>query len=260
MPELLEQIDDGIAWLTLNRPDSMNAISPTLAGALIETFERLAEDRTVAAVVLIGAGRGFCAGGDVKGMSAGIERDFETRHAQLLRVHRIPRLLHMMPKPTIALVNGAAVGAGLSLALACDFRIAGRAARFGTGFSRIALSGDYGGTWFMTRLVGTTKARELYYLSEMVSGEEAREIGLASEVVDDDALESAGRAFAGRFRGGPSLAIGYMKRNLNAAESGSLDDVLDLEALHQARVALSEDHREGVTAFAEKRKPVFKGR
>lgn len=259
MPVLLERTEDGIAWLTLNRPESLNAISPELADALLDTLSRLATAPDVAAVVLTGAGRAFCAGGDVKGMSAGIDRGFETRLAILQRVHRIPWLLHTMPKPTIALINGAAVGAGLSLALACDFRIAARSARLRTGFSRIALSGDYGGSWFMTRLVGTTKARELYYFSEMIDGAQAASLGLASEVVADEALAGAGTAFAGRFRGGPTLAIGYMKKNLNAAEAETLEAVLDLEAMHQARVALSDDHREGVAAFTEKRPPAFGG-
>ncbi|MGV6874195.1 enoyl-CoA hydratase [Pseudochelatococcus sp. B33] len=260
MPELIERIEDGIAWLTLNRPERMNALSPDLVEALLAALERLAADQGIAAVVLTGAGRAFCAGGDVKGMSAGMDRGFETRLNILNRVHRIPHLLHTMPKPTIAVVNGAAVGAGLSLALACDFRIVARSARLSTGFARIALSGDYGGTWFLTRLVGTERARALYYFSTMIEGDEAGRIGMATEVVGDDALAGAAQAFAARFRDGPSLAIGYMKTNLNAAETRSLDAVLALEALHQARVALSEDHREGVAAFSEKRAPRFSGR
>jgi 2-(1,2-epoxy-1,2-dihydrophenyl)acetyl-CoA isomerase len=260
MSELLEEIEDGIAWLTLNRPERMNAISPELSSALLSTLERLATAPEIAAVVLTGAGRAFCAGGDVKGMSAGIQRGFETRLDMLNRVHRIPRLLHEMPKPTIALVNGVAVGAGLSLALACDFRIMARTARFSTGFAKIALSGDYGGSWFMTRLVGTERARELYYFSRMIAGDEAAQIGLATLAVDDAELVAEGRRFVDRLRGGPTLAIGYMKKNLNAAEAAPLDAVLALEALHQARVALSEDHQEGVAAFVEKRAPVFRGR
>lgn len=260
MPELLEDMDDGIAWLTLNRPERMNALSPALTDSLIETLERLAGNRDVAAIMLTGADRAFCAGGDVKGMASGMERDFETRRGILDRVHRIPHLLHTMPKPTVAVVNGAAVGAGLGLALACDFRLMARSARMSTGFARLALSGDYGASWFLTRLAGTERARELFYFSPMIDGDEAARLGLATSVVADDELPEAARAFAERFRGGPTLAFGYMKASLNAAETGSLQRLLALEAMQQARVALSDDHREGVTAFAEKRTPRFTGR
>jgi 2-(1,2-epoxy-1,2-dihydrophenyl)acetyl-CoA isomerase len=223
MTELLEEVEDGVATLTLNRPERLNAISPGMGEALAQALERLAETPEVDAIVLTGAGRAFCSGGDVKGMSAGLGRTFETRLSSLTRAHRIPYLLHTVPKPTIALVNGVAVGAGMSLALACDFRIAGRSAKLSPGFVKVGLSGDYGGTWFMTRLVGTARARELYLLGHSLEADEALAEGLVNRVVEDAELPAEGRAFAGRFRGGPTLALGYMKRNLNAAETGSLE-------------------------------------
>lgn len=260
MPDLLEEFDDGIAWLTLNRPDRMNAISPELANALVEALTRLGEAPEVAAVVLTGAGRAFCAGGDVTIMTTRNDWTYEQRLNQLNHVHRIPLALHNLPKPTIALVNGAAVGAGLSLALACDFRIAARSAKFAASFARVGLSGDYGGTWFMTQLVGTARTRELYFTAESVDAERAARDGMVNRVVEDAELVPEGRAFANRLRGGPRLALGYMKKNLNVAESASLEDLLATEAIHQARVAMSDDHREGVKAFIEKRPADFRGR
>ncbi|GGE54822.1 enoyl-CoA hydratase [Agaricicola taiwanensis] len=260
MSVLLEEFDNGIVSLTLNRPDRMNAISPELADALIEAFTRLGETPDVAAVILTGAGRAFSSGGDVKIMTTRKDWTYEQRLNQLNHVHRIPLALHRMAKPTIALVNGVAVGAGLSLALACDFRIAGRSAKFAASFARVGLSGDYGGSWFMTRLIGTAKTRELYFSGEAVDAERAAREGLVNRMVEDADLASEGRAFASRFSGGPSLALGYMKKNLNIAETGSLEDVLAAEAIHQARVAMSDDHQEGVQAFIEKRPAKFMGR
>jgi 2-(1,2-epoxy-1,2-dihydrophenyl)acetyl-CoA isomerase len=165
-----------------------------------------------------------------------------------------------MPKVVIAMVNGPAVGAGLGLAMACDLRIAGSSTRFGTGFARVGYSGDFGGSWSLTRLVGTAKARELYFLGDMVDGATALSLGLVSRVVADEALRNETAALARRIADGPRIAYGYMKRNLFAAETEPLAAVLELEALHQARTAMTEDHIEASRAFVEKRRPVFKGR
>jgi 2-(1,2-epoxy-1,2-dihydrophenyl)acetyl-CoA isomerase len=165
-----------------------------------------------------------------------------------------------MPKPKIAMMNGVAAGAGMSLALACDLRIAGRSARMTTAFAKVGLSGDYGGTWFLTQLVGPAKARELYFLSDVLDAAQIEKLGLANRVVDDAELAGETRALAERLGNGPSVALRYMKRNLNVAESGSLAAGLDSEAYGMLRARASEDHKEAARAFVEKRAPMFTGR
>jgi len=260
MTDLLETTEDGIAWLTLNRPDRLNAFSPAMLQGLAEALQRLRRDASVGAVIITGAGRGFCAGGDVKTMPARAAEGFEERVEGLRRMHQLPMQLRTMPKVVIAMVNGPAVGAGLGLAMACDLRIAGRSARFGTGFAGVGYSGDFGGSWTLTRLVGTAKARELYFLGDLIDAEQAVALGLVSRVVEDDGLRDATAAVARRIADGPRIAYGYMKRNLFAAETEPLAAVLEMEAVHQARTAMTEDHLEAARAFAEKRRPVFKGR
>ena len=260
--DLLEGRKDKVAVLTLNRPDRLNAMSPAMLDALLEALPRLAADPEVGVVVLTGAGRGFCAGGDVKAMAEGREFGGTTleEKAQALRSRmEVSRWLHEMPKPTIAMVRGAAAGAGMSLALACDLRVAGDTARFATAFARVGYAGDFGGSWFLTQLVGTGKARELYFTTDIVDAREARELGMVNRVVPDARLEEETLALAARLARGPRIAYRYMKRNFNAAESGTLKDLLDLEAWHHTRCGLTEDHREAAKAFVEKRDPVFRG-
>ena len=164
-----------------------------------------------------------------------------------------------MPKPTIASLPGAAAGAGLSLALACDLRIMARTAIMTTAFARVGFSGDYGGTYFLTQLVGSAKARELYYLSDRVSADEALRLGLANWVCEADELAAKTREIARRLAQGPTVAYRYMKENLNRAMAGDVDNCLDLEATHHIHCGQTEDHREATKAFVEKREPVFKG-
>lgn len=261
--DLLETIKDGVAVLTMNRPDRLNAMSRPMLDAMLEALQRLADDPAVGAVVLTGAGRGFCAGGDVKAMAEGNELGGTTMEekAQALRSRmETSRLLHEMPKPTIAMVRGAAAGAGLSLALACDMRVASDNARFGTAFARVGYSGDFGGSYFLTQLVGTAKARELYYTAELVDAQQALALGLVNRIVPDARLEEETMALARKFANGPRVALRYMKRNMNAAESNTLAEHLDLEAWHHTRTGMTEDHKEAARAFVEKREPVFKGR
>jgi 2-(1,2-epoxy-1,2-dihydrophenyl)acetyl-CoA isomerase len=263
MSDLLESVKDGVAVLTLNRPDRLNAMSGEMLDAMLEALPRLADDAAVGALVLTGAGRGFCAGGDVKAMAEGREFGGDTleEKASALRSRmEVARWLHEMPKPTIAMVRGAAAGAGLSLAMACDLRIAGDSARFASAFARVGYSGDLGGSWFLTQLVGTAKARELYYTAEILGAEQALALGLANRVVPDARLEEETLALARRIAAGPRIAFGYMKRNMNAAEAGTLKDLLDLEAWHHTRCGMTEDHREAARAFVDKREPVFRGR
>ena len=260
MTDLLEKIENGIAWLTLNRPDRLNAFSPAMLQAFGDTLQRLGGNAEVGAIVVTGAGRGFCAGGDVKTMETRASQRFEERVEGLRRMHQLPLLLRTIPKVVIAMVNGPAVGAGLGLAMACDLRIAGRSARFGTGFAGVGYSGDFGGSWSLTRLVGTAKARELYFLGDIMDAAAAASLGLVNRVVDDEALQRETAALARRIADGPRVAYGYMKRNLFAAETEPLAAVLEMEAVHQARTAMTEDHLEASRAFVEKRRPAFKGR
>jgi 2-(1,2-epoxy-1,2-dihydrophenyl)acetyl-CoA isomerase len=261
--DLLETVKDGVAIFTMNRPDRLNALSRDMLDGLLDALKRMAADPTVGVVVLTGAGRGFCAGGDVKAMAEGAEAEGDSleARAQALRERmEVSRLLHELPKPTIAMIRGAAAGAGLSMALACDLRVASDTARLGTAFARVGYSGDFGGSFFLTQLVGTAKARELYFTGDMVEAQQALALGLVNRVVPDAVLEDETMALASRLAAGPRVALGYMKKNLNAAESASLKELLDLEAWHHSRTGLTEDHREAARAFVEKRPPVFKGR
>ena len=259
MPDLLQTIENGVAVLTLNRPDRLNALSEEMVAMLCDTLPRLGTDPSVGAVLLTGAGRGFCAGGDVKRMTVS-EQTMEERQEGLRWRHESVRLLRTIGKVVIAAVNGPAAGAGLSLALACDLRIAARSARFRTAFAGVGFSGDFGGSWSLTRLVGTAKAREMYYLNPQIDAEEALRLGMVTAVVDDDALMADAMAMARRIADGPRVAFAYMKRNLHAAETEPLGTVLDMEALGQARTGTTEDHKEAARAFVEKRAPVFRGR
>ncbi len=260
--DLLERKEGRVAILTMNRPDRLNAMSGAMMVALVESLERLAVDNDTGCVILTGAGRGFCAGGDVKAMAEGSEFADTTMEgkAQALRASmETSRLLHEMPKPTIAMIRGPAAGAGLSLALACDMRVASDTMKMTTAFANVGYSGDFGGSYFLTRLVGTGKARELYYTADRVEAAEALALGIVNRVVADDQLETETMALAEKMANGPRIALGYMKRNMNAAETGTLRDCLDLEAWHHTRTGMTEDHKEAAQAFVDKRVPVFKG-
>jgi 2-(1,2-epoxy-1,2-dihydrophenyl)acetyl-CoA isomerase len=257
--DLLEEVTGGVAVLTLNRPDRLNALSEEMVRSLVEALARLGSDGAVGAIVLTGAGRGFCSGGDVKRMAAA-EQTLEDRHEGLRWRHESVRLLRTMGKVVIAAVNGPAAGAGLSLALACDLRLAARSARFRTAFAAVGYSGDFGGSWSLTRLVGTAKARELYYLNPQIDAAEAERLGMVNRVVDDAGLMAEAMAVAQQIANGPRVAFSFMKRNLHAAETEPLQSVLDMEALGQARTGMTEDHKEAAAAFVEKRQPMFRGR
>jgi len=257
---VLLDVSEHIATLTLNRPDKLNALSGEMMAELVPIIERLAEDEEVRCVVVTGAGRGFCAGGDVAGMASGETMPNENPVARLRRLEETSRLLHEMPKPTIAMVNGPAAGAGLSIALACDIRIAGESARFGTAFIRIGFSGDFGGTWMLQRLVGPARARELYFTGDLIDAREADRIGLVNRVVADDQLASESRALAERMAKGPPIALARMKQNMNLGLVSDYSALLDAEAEGMIMTATTEDNREAVKAFLEKRPPTFHGR
>jgi len=263
---LLAVLQDGVLTLTLNRPEARNAMSREMNMALQQQLAAAEIDPAVKCLVLTGAGNAFCAGGDVKGMAAkgdGTVGEFtidQAIHRQRLNQRATAGKLFKMPKPTLAVLPGAAAGAGLSLALACDLRIMASSAIMTTAFAKVGFSGDYGGTYFMTQLVGAAKARELYFLSDRVSADEALRLGLANWVVAPEDLAAKTREIAGRLANGPTVAYRYMKENLNRAMAGEVDDCLDLEATHHIHCGQTEDHREAAKAFVEKRAPVFKGR
>ena len=263
---VLESHTDGVATLTLNRPEARNAMSAPMMAALEEAVPRLANDTRVRAVVLTGAGNAFCAGGDVKGFAADApeEEDGPTLEAKAWSLRQGVRLveqLHEMPKPTLAVIPGACAGGGFSIALACDLRIAATDAKITTAFAKIGGSGDYGGSYFLTHLVGAAKARELYFLSDVMSGSEAAALGIVNRAVPSEQLSSEADALAQQLATLPTIAIGYMKKNLNTAmRGGSLAEVLDVESLHMTRAMMTEDHKSASKAFVAKEKPTFKGR
>jgi 2-(1,2-epoxy-1,2-dihydrophenyl)acetyl-CoA isomerase len=261
--ELLADNRDGVLYLTLNRPHKLNALSDAIITGLLNNLREAAVDDQVGAVVLTGAGRGFCAGGDISRMrerndNAATDQahavPLDRRIAALRRSEEVSLLLHEIPKVTIAAVNGPAAGAGFSICLACDIRLASDQARMGTAFARVGYSGDFGGSYFLTKIVGTAKARELYFTAEMLTAEEALRQGLVNRVIPTASFAEEVHAFARR------IAYSYMKANLNAATTSNLRDILEREAVGQSLTALTEDHREAVKAFLEKCEPKFYGR
>jgi len=264
--DLLAEIDDdGVVTLTLNRPARRNAMSEPMMKALERVLAEVEVDDAVGCVVLTGAGGAFCAGGDVKAMAqrsaADRERSLDDAvHRQRLRQRATSGRLWQMPKPTIAAIGGPAAGAGLSLALACDLRYAIDSAVLTTAFAKVAFAGDYGGTWFLTQLVGSAKAKELYYFSDRLTAADAERLGIVNAVFPSSDFDAEVKARARRLAAGPRIAYRYMKENLNRAVGGELGECLDLEVTHHIRTGLTEDHREAAKAFVERRDPRFTGR
>ena len=258
---LLVEVRGGVTWLELNRPASLNALDVPLKEALIEALQRAADDPAVRAVALTGAGRGFCVGQDLRELegayAAGESPDFPA----LLERHYAPtvRLLAGMPKPTVAVVNGVAAGAGMSLALACDLRFAASDARFRLAFSGIALVPDAGATWSLPRLVGLSRAMEMALLGDWVEAEEALRFGLVNRVFPSDELIAGSERALQALAAGPTLALASAKALLRGNLQADLDDALAAEAIAQAEAGRGKDHAEGVRAFLEKRAPEFHG-
>jgi len=267
--DLRAEIIDGVAVITMNRPNRRNALSEAMLSAMMAVLAQVETDEAVGCVVLTGADGAFCAGGDVKGMAArsadrggnGAGRSLDAViHRQRLSQRATSGRLWSMPKPTIAAICGPAAGAGLSLALACDLRYAVPGAVLTTAFARVGFSGDYGGTWFLTQLVGSSKAKELYYFSERLTAEDAERLRIVNAIFPTADFEREVMARARRLAGGPSIAYRYMKENLNRAVTGELGECMDLEVTHHVHTALTEDHREATQAFVQKREPRFRGR
>lgn len=252
---------DGVATITLNRPESMNSLSVDLKEALLAVLTEARQDDAVRAVVLTGSGRAFCVGQDLR------------EHVDLMRVgngspldtvrrHYNPIVLGIarMPKPVVAAVSGTAAGAGAAFAFAADFRIAGESARFLTAFANIGLSADSGMSWTLPRLVGHARATELLLLSEPVTAARALEMGMVNSVVPDDRVLVAAHELAARLAAGPTAAFAAIKESLAYAESASLEEALEREAELQLRAGTTEDHRNATMAFVAKEKPTFVGR
>lgn len=265
--DLLADLDQGVLTITLNRPEARNAMSGEMNQALADQLADANLNPAVKCIILTGAGKGFCAGGDVKGMAASGDGTVGDNtidgaiHRQRESQRATSGMLYKMPKPTIAALPGAAAGAGLGFALACDMRIMASSAIMTTAFAKVGFSGDYGGTFFLTQLVGTAKAREMYFLSDRVDAQEALRLGLTNWVCEPDELQAKAKEIALRIAKGPSVAYRYMKENLNRAlSSGDMEDCLDLEATHHVHCGQTEDHKQAVKAFVDKKEPVFQGR
>ena len=262
--QLLCEIRDRVAVITLNRPEARNALSDQLSPALRRMIRQCGDDDAVGALLITGAGTAFCAGGDVKGMgdnSSKKSMSTEERIADLIERERLMTgALVAVRKPTIAALPGAAAGAGLAIALACDIRIAAQSAFVSAGYARVGLSGDYGVAWLLTRAVGSPIARELMFTSERVDSARAERIGLFNRVVPDDQLRDAAFAMARTMANGPAVALRHMKDNLDDVPQIDFDTALEREAHRLVSSSQTEDHREAVRAFIEKRPPVFKGR
>lgn len=263
--ELLARLEDGVAVLTLNRPKARNSLSDTLSPALRRMFLSLRGAPEVRCVVVTGAGNAFCAGGDVKGMGAGarggVSRTAAAAISELTERQRtLTGALHSLPQPTIAALPGPAAGAGLAIALACDLRIAASSAFVTTGFANVGLSGDYGVSYFLPRLVGLARAKELFFTAERIGALRCAELGIVNRVVPDSQLMEEALALARRLAAGPTVAFREMKANLDASLAEDLPGMLAREARATVLTARTSDHSEAVRAFVDKRRPDFRGR
>jgi 2-(1,2-epoxy-1,2-dihydrophenyl)acetyl-CoA isomerase len=259
-PVLLESAQDGIAVLVMNRPDRMNALNNDLATALLGALQRIAEDDSVRVVVLTGAGRAFCAGGDLAAIGKGRETNNVKELEPILRAGMGAVLkIRTMPQPVIAAVNGAAAGAGMNVALAADIRISAEEAMFGQNFAKVGLFPDYGGTYFLPELVGPSKAAEMFYTGEMIDARTALQLGLVNRVVPAAQLEGEVKSFAAKLAAGPPMAIRAVKKTLFVSQKEALEHALEAEVAQQMKCFASEDCLEGVRAFFEKRAPKFRG-
>lgn len=258
---LLFEVNENIAKIVLNRPEAMNALSTDLAMELIEVFQDLATKDNIRAVILTATGKAFSAGGDVKQMATVLGDDAPAKFRLALDIyHKLILLMRQLSKPIIAAINGVAAGAGFNLALACDVRIAAESAKFSQAFIRIGLIPDFGGTFFLPRIVGSAKAMELMMTGELIDAEKANQLGIVNLVVKNNELDETANFFAQQASSLPTSAIGRLKKLLDSSFTSSLTEQLELEAQMQMEASATEDFREGVKAFVEKRQPKFTGK
>ncbi|HYA96961.1 MAG TPA: enoyl-CoA hydratase-related protein [Methylomirabilota bacterium] len=260
-PLVLVSQAERVATLVLNRPERLNALNGELAAAINEALGRIAEDKGVRAVVMTGAGRAFCAGGDLAAIRAGRDSGDLARLEPILRggMQMVLRM-RTMPQPVVAAVNGPAAGAGMNIALAADIRIAAADATFGQNFAKVGLFPDYGGIHFLPQLVGPSRAAQLFYTGDMIDAQTALQIGVINRVVPPERLEAEARALAQKIAAGPPIAVQAVKRAIFGTERAELEAALETEVRQQMLCFQSEDCGEGVRAFFEKRAPKFQGR
>ena len=258
------EVRDKVLTITLNRPEKLNPIADDMTFAIVERLQEAEQDDQIGAILLTGAGRAFCAGGDVSNMagrkSDGSPPSFEWTVDHQRRKHELPYLLHTLPKVTIAAVNGHAVGAGLGIAASCDLRLASTSSKFGTAFANVGLGGDFGTTWQLTRLLGESKAKELFFLPDILNAETAHELGLVNRILPAESFMDSAHEIATRIANGPLVSYRWMKENVNAASLTDFRTSLYKEAVTHHQCAQTNDHNEGVDAFMNKRKPSFSGR
>ncbi len=259
--DIIFKKEDRVATIMLNRPDSLNALGGTMREDIIDAVQDVKRDKEIGALVITGAGRAFCAGGNVKDMERmSLEVDLVERREFVRSVsHRIITEIRSLEKPVIACVNGHAIGAGCCIALACDMRIASEKAKLGVTFVNVGLVSDYGGLYFLPRLVGTSKAIELYFTGDVIDAKEAERIGMVNKALPPEELEKATYELAGRLAKKAPIALGMIKEIMYKGLNTDVDTELDMEATAQSICLKTEDHREGVKAFLEKRAPLFKG-
>ena len=260
MSDLLYEVKDKVATITLNRPDKLNAFTSPMIDAWARALAEAQADDDVNVIVVTGAGRAFCAGGDVARMREGKPTPLENKNQLWQNIHRIPKTLETVDKPVIAMVNGLAVGAGMGMCLMCDVRIASDEARFSTGYVRVGLVPGDGDTYFLPRLVGAAKALELLWTADFIDAPEALRLGIVNRVVAAGDLAPEARAFAEQLANGPQIPIRMIKRHVYQSLRLDLRTHLDLVSSHMAVVRETADHAEGVAAFKEKRPPKFQGR
>lgn len=260
--DLIFEVVDNVAIITLNRPEKLNAFSPAMRRSLRQAFKEVAESDDIRAMILTGAGRGFCSGADVSTQAARFQGApaVQSRRELLDPIGLFGLIVRNLDKPTLAAVNGVAAGAGFSLALACDIRIASERARFTCAFIRRGLVPDTGATYFLPRLVGSARACELALTGDIIDAAEAERIGMVSRVVPHNELMKTATELATRIAKGPPIAMALAKRAIYKGMENSLPLQLEYETYAQNICRATEDHREGVTSFLEKREPVFKGR
>ena len=260
MSDLLYEKKDKIATLTLNRPDKLNAFTRPMIDTWAQSLAEAQADPNVNVVIVTGAGRAFCAGGDVGRMGEGEPSPLDHKNMLWENIHRVPRTLEAMDKPVIAMVNGLAVGAGMGMCVMCDVRIAAASARFSTGYVKVGLVPGDGDTYFLPRLVGAAKALELLWTADFVESDEALRLGIVNRVVPDAELRDATYAFARQIADGPQIPIRMIKRLVYQSLRLDLRTHLDLVSSHMSIVRQTSDHKEGVAAFKEKRPAKFQGR